>query len=119
MENKRTFNSVVNDLNTAVRERQILTPELWMEAALILNLLIESEEQPKLFELQQTVALAEVVLKENAPEMSDKTVERITRSKPIWKDLMKQQARIKMAEKLILLAKRQASLSSELMRNNL
>ncbi len=116
---KRTFDSVITDLNEAVKERRVLTPELWMEAALILNLLIENDEQPKLFELQQQVALAEVVLKEMCPDWSDKQIERKTRATPLWVDMKKQESKIKMAGELIRLAKKHATLSSELLRQNL
>ncbi len=116
---KRTFESVITDLNKAVAERQVLTPEVWMEAALCLNLLIENQEQPKLFELMQQVALAEIVAKELCPDWSDKQIERKTRATPLWVDMKKQEAKIKMANNLILLAKKHASLSSDLMRQNL
>ncbi len=116
---KRSFDSVITDLNKVVAERQVLSVELWMEAAQILNILIENQEQPKLFELQQQIALAEVVLKELKPEFSDKQIERITRSKPIWVDMKKQEARIKMAQELIRISKKQAQLSNDQLRSGL
>ncbi len=51
--------------------------------------------------------------------MSDKQVERITRSKPIWVDMMKQKARIELARELAMIAKKHAQISSDLMRQNL
>lgn len=115
----QTFDSILADMSIAINTSQILTPEKWLEWSLILSIIIETQEDEKRIELEHQVALSEVVMKELDPDMSSKDIERKTKTTQLWKDFQKQKSKIEMANKLIMIAKKNAQLVSDRMRNNM
>lgn len=111
-----TVNSIIEYFEKSVAERKPLAPQLYLDGALKLNVL-KGGEYDKMFELEQKVSLLESKYLEEG--MTSARAKTFTKSSPLWLELQKQKARCKLIEDFILLAKKNATLISEQMRNNL
>lgn len=111
-----TINSIIEYFEGAVAERKPLSPQTWIDGAAKLNVL-KGEEYDKLFLLEQACAKMEAEFLER--DMTSARAKTFVKSSESWLAYKKQQARVKQIEDFILLAKKQASLTMEAMRNNL
>ena len=93
-----------------------IDPSQWLSGALKLNVLLEGEQET-LIEMEYGLATMRRTLleKSNTATYTKMMIE----ADPLFKMTQKQKARIRNAQELILLAKKHATLSSDLMRNNL
>ena len=111
-----TVDSIVTYFNKCVAEKKPISPNEWIEGASRLNVL-KGNEYDKLFELEQQCAKMESEYLE--ADMTSTRAKTFTKSSELWKNCQKQKAKIKIIEDFILLAKKNASLTMEAMRNNL
>ena len=113
-----SFDTIMAEMATAINGKDILDPDKWLNWGLKLSVVIEMYEEPKRIELEHQIALSEVVMKELYPEMSGKDIDRKTKTTQLWKDLQHQKSKIEMADKLIMIAKKNAQFASDEMRRN-
>ena len=114
MEN--TFETIIDSMRNLALSRDVIPPEKWLAGAMKLNVLMEQEVE-KLIELEFIVAQKRKELLEKGNTVAyTKTMIEATDE---YREVQVQKARIKNAGDTILLAKKHATLSSELMRQNL
>lgn len=106
--------TIIAYLEEQTRDNQIIDIDLLMRAATKLNILI-GDEHNRLFELQQEVA--RITAKHIAEGMSVNKADNIARASDTYLEMSKQKARIAQIEEFIRLAKLQAKLKSEELRN--
>jgi len=116
MDNLNSFDSLMEALEKLSMERNPVDPQTWLTGAIKLNVLLESEIENligKEFEL--ACMRKEILEKGNTATYTKMMIEASTE----YMEVQKLKARIKNAESTILLAKKFATLTSDLMRNSL
>lgn len=110
----RTADSVLQWLEKQVRAKAIIDAHTWVEACQYLNIL-SGEEADRLFELQQVVARLKVAF----IEQGDSVVMAKTKVETTdeYKEMKRQEAKIKRIEESIRIAKIQARLKDSELRN--
>lgn len=113
--NPRTFDSVIENLNSIVAKKQILDENKWLEAAQYINLLLE-DEQNSLFLLEQKIAQMKCQLMENGDTVAKAKVK--LEATDEYLQARKQKARIERAIELIRIAKLQSRTSMDIYNSN-
>jgi hypothetical protein len=103
----RTCNSIIDYFNNAVREKEMIGPHRWMEAALFLNSLI-GEEHDKYFEAEQQCARFKAALISDGDSVASATAK--LEAEDIYRTMRRQKAFISQVEEFVRLAKKQATL---------
>lgn len=102
----RTVDSIIQKLTEWVASEKSLPPEQWLECATYLTVL-SLPETTRLAFLEQRLAIMETeLIKSGSSVAESKTV---TKSTQEWLEWSEQNAKVKMIDKLILLAKKYAS----------
>lgn len=112
---ERTTDSILEFLNNAVTEKQPLSPHYWVEAAKYLNVLI-GDENAKLFRLKQEVSKEKIRLLEEECKSVAEAKLRIEAT-DIYREAKVQEAKIEQITEYIRLAKLQARLSNDEIKN--
>jgi len=110
MDNLVTADLITGKLKEWVETRQVISPSLWVDAALKLSLFI-SDETAKLYDLQQEVAKVNFNCIENGGAISKCKVYVQTLDK--YKEMKKQEAKVEQILENIRIAKTQARMSSD------
>lgn len=107
---KTTVNLIINTMKGYVENKQPVSPDVWIESAAKLNLLI-GDEHDKLFDLQQKVAqLKSEKILDGMPVSQAKILIEAT---DIYREAQKQKAIISQVEEFIRIAKIRARLLNE------
>lgn len=107
MENLVTTDSILNWFKENVKNKEVIDPNMWLDSARKLNVLI-SEEHDKLLELQQQVAQKKVdFINIGEPVARAKAKVEAT---DIYKEMNRQNAKIEQIEEHIRIAKIMARL---------
>lgn len=116
MENLNSFDSILESFRKLGLERNPIDAQTWMAGAMKLNSLLEGEVET-LIAMEREVALMrkELLVSGNNATYARMMIE----ASPEYSDVQRQKARIKHAEETIRLAKKNATLTSDLMRNSL
>ena len=105
----RTCESVLSWLDNQVREKRVISPTQWIEAAEYLNIL-RSEPQEELFILQQKIAEAKVIaIKEGNSSAAAKI---IVESTDLFRQSQSLGAKLVRIDEAIRLAKHHSRLAS-------
>lgn len=115
MENLRTYDSVMEFVNYRMTNRLPIDVNQWLEVAQALNRFLE-EEQNKLFLLEKQVAQEKMKFLELGESVSKVKV-RLEASE-LTVDARKQKARVERAIELIRIAKKQATLTNDIINSN-
>jgi len=110
-----TTNTIISFFETAVRERKPISPDLWMESAMKLNVLIGNEND-LLFELEQECGRFK---SEKSISFSVAKAVALLEAEDIYLQTKKQKAKIEQIKEFIRLAKKQAQITSDEMRSGL
>lgn len=111
----RTVNSIIEWFTEAVTNKQPITPGQWVEAGSDLNVL-RSDEDDKLFELQQKVAETKVQFIKDG--LSVAMAKAYTEATDDHKEMCRQRAKLARIEEFIRLAKIHARLTMEEIKGN-
>lgn len=114
MSDERTTDSIMAAFDKRIREKVPTSPHEWVEAASYLNVLIE-DEHDKLYNLEQTVAKMKAEYIKGDYSVAAATV--LVETEDIYRDYRKQKARIGQIEEFIRIAKVQARLKNEEIKN--
>jgi hypothetical protein len=111
-----TVKTIMDKLAELAAEKRTIGPQTWMDAASKLNVLLQSE-------VEDVIDRKLTIAKLRAAYMADGKTAAYARAQveamPEWAELQKQQALVDRAKEMILLAKKNATLASELMRHQL
>lgn len=110
----RTVDSIMDWLNTEVAEKRSINPHLFVEAAKYLNALI-GEEHEKLWDLKQKVAQARLEARQTVKTMAEANA--IVESTDVYRMAKLQEAKIDQVNEMIRLAKLQARLTNDEIKN--
>jgi predicted ATPase with chaperone activity len=110
----RTVDSIMNWMSTEVEQKRPINPHLFVEAAKYLNALI-GEEHEKLWELEQQVAQARLEARKTVKTMAEANA--IVESTDVYRMAKLQKAKIDQVNEMIRLAKLQARLSNDELKN--
>ena len=102
-------------INQSISKREVIDVNMWLQIAQSLNTFLE-DEQIKLFQLEKEVAEAKMLAIESGDTVSKAKV-RLDASK-CHLDARKQKARVERAIETIRIAKRQATLTNDVMHSN-
>lgn len=111
----RTVDSIMETLNSIVAEKQIISPHYWVEAAKYLNVLIGSEHE-KLWDLKQKVAEVRLEARRSVKTMAEANA--IVESTDVYRMAKLQEAKIEQVQETIRLAKLQARLTNDEIKNH-
>lgn len=106
----RTTDNILEYFNTAVKERLILSPQDWVEAAEYLNILI-GEEHDKLFGLEQEVAQKKIEALKTSKSVAEAKL--IVEGTDTYRAMRTQKGKIEQIQEFIRIAKLQARLKSD------
>lgn len=106
MKEFRTCDSVLAYFQDKVKNKIPISTSDWLEAAQYLNTL-RSADQERLFDLEQLVAQAEIECMQL--DHSAVAATKIVKATPVWKEMKKQEAKLKNIEEMIRIAKKQAT----------
>ena len=106
----RTVDTILGDLEQIVRDKQVMAPGWWVDAAQFLNLLI-GDENDKLYEMEQVVAKKRVDLLDKHDKVNK--VKTIVEATDEYKNARKQKAKIAQINEFIRIAKLQGRLASD------
>lgn len=106
-----TTDTILDYLKEAVQNKESLPPTIWVEAAAKLNVL-RSDEDDKLFEMQQELAKEKVRVLEAQEEKNVSAVKLRIEATDLYKASRKQSAKIEMIEEFIRIAKLQARMKA-------
>lgn len=111
-----TAQSIMDALQSMAERKEPIAPQMWMEAAGKINVLLQ-DEQDKLAEAEHVLAIkrAELI---GAGQTSAAT-KILIEADPMYLECRKQKGLIDRAVETIRIAKKNATLASELIRNNL
>ena len=111
-----TVRSIIDKLAEWAAEKRTIGPQVWMDAASKLNVLLQGEQE-QLIDRKLSIA------KLRAAYMADGDTAAAAKAKveamDEWAEMQKQSALIERALEAILLAKKNATLSSEMMRHHI
>lgn len=111
-----TAQSIMDALQSMAERKEPIAPQMWMEAAGKINVLLQTE-QDKLAEMEHILANMRKELI-SAGQTSSAT-KMIIEAEPLYLECRKQKGLIDRAVETIRIAKKNATLASELIRNNL
>jgi len=110
-----TTDTILEQLKKWVEDKHPISPDLWLDACAKLNVL-KSDENDKLFDLQQEVALIKQDFIVNGKTVSYAKV--MVEAGPTFKEMQKQKAKIEMIEEQIRISKIQARMSFDGYKNS-
>lgn len=106
-----TAKSIMETLETLASERGHLDWHLWMEAATKLTALLQTEEE-ELAEMEHTlIRMKAAFIEEGRPANQAKL---LVEADPLYLEVLKKRAFIKRCDETIKIAKKHASISSEI-----
>ncbi len=108
--------TIMDKLAEWAAEKRSIGPQVWMDAASKLNVLLQGEVED-LIDKKLTIAKVRSAYMEDGKTAAYARAQ--VEAMPEWAELQKQAALIDRAKEAILLAKKNATLASELMRNQL
>lgn len=111
-----TIQSVIDTFQDWVMSSKVISPDLWMDGALKLNVLL-GNEYDLIAELEQRCAIIEG--EQLAQGFTSARAKTELKKKPEWLNLQKQKGKIRQVEEFIRLAKKHAQIVSDQMRNSL
>jgi len=111
MENFVTVDSILGAFNEWITNKKVIDPYLWLDAAAKINVLLE-DEQNKLFEIQQVIAVQRRILIEQGSTVAKAKV--MIEATDEYKQLCKQKAKIDRAIEFGRLAKQQSRTTREI-----
>lgn len=109
-----TLDKIMDTLEEYVREKHPISPAVWIDGAMKLNVLL-SDEHDILYEMQQTVAKLKCDYLEKGYTVAASEVK--IEATDTYKDMMRQKAKIGRVEELIRIAKLQSKLKYQEMEN--
>lgn len=110
MENERTITSLMSYFHESVKNKEVIPPGQWIEAAQYANVLV-GDEHDKLWELHQQVSQRQVELIQEGKSATQAKM--IAESTDGYKAYRVQKAKIGQIEEFIRIAKIQARLKDE------
>lgn len=110
MNDKVTTDTILDWLKESVEQKRPVDAHTWVEACQKMNVLI-SDENNKLFDLQQRVARMKVRIIESGSSVAKAKV--YVEAEQEYKEMKKQEARIEQIQEAIRISKIQARLSNE------
>lgn len=113
---QNSVQSIIDALAGMAERKEVIPPQTWMEAASKINVLLQGEQEKK-YEMEHHLAQikAEILGEGRTSAFAKSMVEATTD----YLDYKKHTALIERAKETILLAKKNAQLASDLMRNQL
>ncbi len=111
MDNLVTVDKILGAFNEWITNKHIIDPHLWLDAAAKINVLLE-DEQNKLFEIQQILAVQRKILVEQGATVAKAKV--VIEATDEYKQLCKQKAKIDRAIEFGRLAKQQSRTTREI-----
>lgn len=116
MDNYNTFDSIMEAFSRLAMDKNPISPNIWLAGAVKLNVLLEGEIET-LINLEHKLAKMRKEFLElgNTATFSKMMIE----ASDEYKEMQLQKARINNAKEQILLAKKYATITSELMRQNM
>lgn len=111
----RTAQSVLDWLERKIRSKEIIDSHTWVQSAEYLNIL-SVDETDRLFDLQQSVAKEKVKYIEDGKSVAQSKT--MVEASDIYKDMLKQSAKLSRITEAIRIAKIQARLADQSYRNN-
>lgn len=110
-----TVDTILESLKSYVEEKQIIAPSAWLAAAQKLNALL-GDEHDKLFALKQKVANLQLAYLDDDEKRNVSAARLRTQATDEYKEMLRQEAKIKRVEEMIRLGKAQARLKDNEMR---
>ncbi len=107
-------NTILSTLEEWVRDKKMIDAHTWVDASQKLNVLI-GEEHDKLYTLEQSIATAKVTYLDCGKSVAEAKTR--VEATDTYKEMMKQRSKIKQIEELIKIAKLQARLKDNEIRN--
>lgn len=111
-----TAKKIIEVLAEWSSEKRTIDPQTWLDAASKLNVLLQVEIE-KLIDMKLAISKLQAVYLANGDTAAKAKVK--VEAMDEWAQVQKQQALIERAKETILLAKKSATLATELMRNKL
>ena len=111
-----TFDSLLDSLSAIAKKQGVVGAETYMQIAEKLSVLLQ-EEQEKLIDMEYDLALARKVLLDDKKNATETRL--IVEASELYRNARKQKSKIDRAIETIRLAKKHATLTSDLMRSNL
>lgn len=111
-----TTDSIMHYFQKAVLERKVLPPQEWMRGAMSINVLKQLESD-KLAELEMQCAEKESKYLEEG--MTSAKAKTFLKADQLWMQYNKQRARVTQIEEFIRLAKKNATLITDQMKNGI
>lgn len=112
MEEKRTIDSIISDLRSKVEKREVVHPSWWVESAEMLNLLL-SEDQDKLFGIQQEIAKERYEILKSQTKRNVSEANLIVESTDKFREMRTLDAKIRRVQEQIKIAKIHGRLASD------
>ncbi len=113
---KVTVDTILNWLQESVENKRVIDAHTWTDACQKLNVLL-SDEHDKLYDLQQKVAQEKVKLLDSIPKPPVIEAKTRVEASELYKGMKVQEAKIKRCEEAIRIAKIQARLKDNELRN--
>ena len=111
MSEKTTSESILEFLKKKIELKEQLNPELWLEAASRLVVLLGDEES-KLYDLQQKVAQLKIMFLDSQEKHNVSEAKARIEASEEYKEFKKQQAKVGQIEEFIRVSKLRAKISS-------
>jgi hypothetical protein len=109
-----TIDTIIDHLKHCVEQRIPIGPDVWLDGAQKMTVLL-GEESDRLFDLQHEVNLLRTQQMERGASAAKAKI--YAESMPEYKEMQKQKARIERIQEMIRIAKLQARMKVEEMRN--
>lgn len=116
MDNLNSVQSIMDALAEMAARKQVISPQTFMDAAGKINALLQGEQE-KLYTLEHELSKLRTEIMEQGKTAS--FAKQAVESNPLWLECRKQSILIERAKETVLLAKKNATLASELMRHSL
>lgn len=118
MDNKITIDFIIEQMKEWIEDKQIIGPDVWLNAAQKLNVLL-SDEHDKLFRLQQIVANKRIDFLQEDDKRNVSKAKMYVEASDDYREMKEQEAKCKRVEEFIRLAKIQARLKDSEYRNQM
>lgn len=112
MEHLVTVDTILGAFNEWIINKKVIDPHLWLDGAQKINVLLE-DEQGKLFEIQQVLAVQRKVLIEQGSTVAKARV--MIEATNEYKEFCKQKAKIERAIEFIRISKMQSRTTRDIM----
>ena len=109
---QRTCDSIISWFENAVRNKEVISPYLFLDAAVSLNVLLGGEDE-KLFELEQKVALMKLAELEKQERTNVSEAKLRVEASVEYKQMRMQKAKIDRIVEFVRLAKVHAKIANE------